>query len=398
MGLQQSSHFRRLKENRNMRQILRHLQKLPGWDYLPGRVKALAIAVANPALYPRHVQVEVTKRCNLQCMVCAAASIGREKAPDLTLDAFKSLIDQIPSTEVVTINGVGESFLNGDFLDMIEYARSKNIETRFITNMTRVTPEAAERLVKAGNGEVIASIDTTDPEMFADIRRGAKLETVFNNIRSINEAKKKFGSDKPEVKVHAVLLNRTLPTIPQMVQDLKNLGIKHLTFVDFNVSGVNLDRQFRDGGRMYDECLLNNMSEQEIWQEIEKIKALADDSFTIVTPGEYGGLKGAAQAGTGVLTCSELWDSPFVTCDGFVTPCCWASHPSIFNLGNINEQPFEKIWFSDKYFKLRAQHVMNRHHTHCRQCQQLTLTIADPSKAKCKKKSPRRYTKPFLFK
>jgi radical SAM protein with 4Fe4S-binding SPASM domain len=354
--------------------------------------------VSNPALYARHLQVEVTKRCNLQCLVCAAASSGRGRAPDLTLDAFKRIIDQIPTLETLTINGVGESFLNGDFLDMVEYARSKKIFTRFITNMTKLPDDAPARLVKAGVDEIIVSMDSADPELFADMRRGARLDVVMDNIRKINAAKKSAGSSKPEVKVHAVLLRRALPHIPHLVETLKTLDINHLTFVDFNVSGVNLDRTFRDGGRLYEECLANNMSEREIWAEIEKIRALSDDSFTIVTPGEYGGLKGVQRRRPGVMTCMEMWDSPFITCDGHVTPCCWISHQGLFDLGNIHEKSFEEIWFGKGYYNLRKQHILNRHHPYCRMCQQLVLTIAEPRGFKSSEAGTRRFTKSFLFK
>lgn len=371
---------------------------MPGWGYLPGRVRSILISVGNPPLYPRHLQVEVTKRCNLQCLVCAAASSGRGRAPDLTFEAFKRTIDQIPSLEVLTLNGVGESFLNGEFLSMVEYARDKNIFTRFITNMTKLPDDAPERLARARVDEVIISMDTADPDLFADMRRGAQLDTVIDNIRRINEAKQALGSDKPELKVHAVLLRRALPRVPHLVETLKSLDIRHLTFVDFNVAGVNLDRTFKDGGRLYAECLANNMTEQEIWTEIGKIKALADESFTIVTPGEYGGLKGVLPRHPGVMTCAEMWDSPFITCDGHVTPCCWISHQGLFDLGNIHDKSFEEIWFGKGYFALRKQHIMNRHHPYCRQCQQLALTIAEPSGFKNTESVTRRFTKSFLFK
>ncbi len=33
--------------------------------------------------------------------------------------------------------------------------------------------------------------------------------------------------------------------------------------------------------------------------------------------------------------------SCFLTCDGYVTPCCIRQDPSVFNFGNIFKMPFE---------------------------------------------------------
>jgi len=380
-----------------MRVLLRQVQRLPGWSYLPGRVKSLTLAAGNPALYPTAVQIEPTRRCNLRCVICFAEWMGREPLPDMSLDFFKKVITQIPSMQYLTLNGLGEPLLNVEIVDMIRFARGRGISTRFITNLTRLNDEMAERLVEAGHGEVIVSIDTVDPQAFADIRRGADLETVLGHMHRLTEAKKRRRSSVPRLIVHAVLMKCTLPHIPQLVDTCRALGVANLTFVDLNTGGLNLNAPLDDGSRLGDQALIRTMSEDGIWNTVRGIKALAGDGLDITVPGDYGGIKGGAAPSTGVLTCEDLWEMPFITCDGYVTPCCWAAHPSMFNMGNLHEKPFDEIWFGPAYKRMRLQHVINKHPAYCRSCQQLVCTLATPSRWRGPVEVPHPHTRAFLF-
>ena len=381
-----------------MKTILKALQRLPGWPYLPGPVKSAVLGAGNPPLYPTHIQVEPTRRCNLRCVMCPGTYSGRDLKPDMTLDFFKKILVQVPSVTRLSLNGNGEPFMNPDLIGMIEFARSRGLYTRFNTNFTRLNDETIERLVASGHSEVTISIEAIDPDTYADIRRGASLETVMANLRKLVETKARYNSDTPKLIVYALLMKFMLPHIEQFVETFRQLGVPQLTFTDVNTDGINLNVSLRDGSRLGDNMLLSTMSEDEIWQTLRDIKRLEDDTLEIVVPGDYGGLKRGRKQGVGVLTCDELWEMPFVTCDGYVTPCCFASHPSVFNMGNLRERSFDEIWFGPAYRRLRRQHLTNRHPRYCAQCQQLVYTVAEPSRFFGPCDAKRRHTRGFLFK
>ena len=51
--------------------------------------------------------------------------------------------------------------------------------------------------------------------------------------------------------------------------------------------------------------------------------------------------------------CWFLWSYPYITWDGYVTPCCARPFPKEFNFGNVFETNFRKIWNSKKYRDFR---------------------------------------------
>lgn len=381
-----------------LKPVLRGLRRVPGWEYLPARVKSVAMGAANPPLSPTHVQIEPTYRCNLRCVMCAPTYGGRQRLPDMSLDFFKEILDQLPELKMLSLNGLGEPMLNKHFVDMLEYAREKGVYTRFTTNLTRLTDEQIERLIACGHSEITVSIETTDPETFADIRRGASLDLVLGNLRKIAAAKERLNSDTPMLIVYGILLKCVLDQIPDLVRTVKDLGVARLTFVDLCTNALDLNQPMRDGSCLGDNVLLNSMTEAEIWDLLNGIKSLGDEAFEVVIPGDYGGLKNAQQKGPGILTCDELWEMPFVTCEGYVTPCCWAPDPSLFNMGNLHDQRFEDVWFSPAYFRLRLRHLAGKPPPFCAACQQLVCTTAAPSRFRGSFEAGRCHTRGFLFK
>ncbi len=363
-----------------MNNLYRAAARLPFWNYTPAVFRSLALAATNPPTGASHLQVEPTRKCNLKCVMCARTHVGSEPRADLSLAAFKRAIDQIPTLDRVSLNGLGEPFLNKHLLDMVEYARGKGLYTRFNTNFSCVTDAMIERIVTSGHSEITISMETCDPDVFADIRRGTSLDVVMGNLVKLIEARRRHNSNTPKILVYSILMKCVLPHMTDFVKTIKELGVDHLTITDLNTNGVDLKAPMRDGSSMSDQVLLNSLSEAEIWDIIREIKSFEDESFEVVVPGDYGGLKRDKAPKAGVLTCEELWEMPYMTCDGVVTPCCWAPHPGIFNMGNLQDHSFEDIWFGAPYRRLRAQHVLNRHPRYCGNCQQLVHTLAAPSR------------------
>ncbi|MCK5236784.1 MAG: SPASM domain-containing protein, partial [Deltaproteobacteria bacterium] len=83
--------------------------------------------------------------------------------------------------------------------EKIAYATSKGIETRFFSNLSLLTEEKAEKLVKSGISRIKVSVDGNSAETFEKIRSGLKFDVVMNNIELLLKTRKKLGSRSPEV-------------------------------------------------------------------------------------------------------------------------------------------------------------------------------------------------------
>ena len=88
---------------------------------------------ANDIILPGF-QIEVTRRCNLNCIQCNRKKDRKEKV--LTFSQFKKIVDAAMPIQKVQLLGGGEPFLNKDIKKMIDYCGEKKIHMGIVTNGT----------------------------------------------------------------------------------------------------------------------------------------------------------------------------------------------------------------------------------------------------------------------
>ena len=158
--------------------------------------------------------------------------------------------------------------MHKDIFEVIDYAHGLGFYTRFNTNLASLAEEEAERLVRSQHAEIKVSIESIDPDVFADIRRGTTLGRVIENMRKIHDAKKRLGSNYPEIYVNAILMKATLNGIPEFVAEMNRIGVTKMDFNDLNTDGLGLDITLRDGSRLWDNTL-STMPESEVVRILE---------------------------------------------------------------------------------------------------------------------------------
>jgi MoaA/NifB/PqqE/SkfB family radical SAM enzyme len=97
---------------------------------------------------PIYGSIEITDRCNLQCVQCYIPMRNRKAATDgLTYNETTILLDQIAQEGCLflLITG-GEPLLRKDFLDIYAYAKKSGFIINLFTNGTLLTPEIADFL------------------------------------------------------------------------------------------------------------------------------------------------------------------------------------------------------------------------------------------------------------
>lgn len=99
---------------------------------------------------PEEIILEVESGCNYRCPFCfnlnSFASKGRIVA-NLNSGYVKKIIDQIKKAGIRIIRFTGgEPLLRKDILELLEYAKSKNLEVRLNTNATLIDKKIARRL------------------------------------------------------------------------------------------------------------------------------------------------------------------------------------------------------------------------------------------------------------
>jgi len=137
---------------------------------------------------PHHLAklyIEPTNQCNLQCRTCIR-NFWDEPLGKMSKAVFNRIIEGItaftPLPEMVFFGGFGEPLFHPDIIDMITRVKKLGIAVELITNGTLLTRDLSLALIKAHLDRLWVSLDGATPESYTDIRLGAALPLVLENL------------------------------------------------------------------------------------------------------------------------------------------------------------------------------------------------------------------------
>ncbi|MEJ2744379.1 MAG: radical SAM protein [bacterium] len=356
--------------------------------------------------YPRNIIIEVTQRCNLNCVMCSRR-IDRRPQGDLSLELFKKLERALPMIKLVILTGHGESLLHKDFFEMLRICKAAGCKTRIITNATVMDDEMAKRLVTYGLDELIVSMDAAEKDLFEKIRTGASFDTVMNNIRRVNRFKRELKSATPLLVFEIVGMEQNVRQLPALVKLAKEMGAARVgiaTLAEHNpeVRGQSL-RRHPDLLKKY--LIAAEKTAKKLGVRLEcgepYLEVLGKTSIQSPVPGRLKWLskmitntasdlrtldgrtylfrtafqrseralasrnliKSRRIAGTKVH-CSDPWEFAFIRWDGKVRPCCASDRI----IGDLAENSFDEIWHADAYQIFRSMVSSGQPPVECMRC------------------------------
>jgi len=141
--------------------------------------------------YPSLMELELSNQCNLECIMCSGdLSSGirknRDKLPPLPQIYTDKFVDQmrefVPYLTELRFNG-GEPFAQKIVLDICDMVAEVNpgLKINIATNGT-VYSKRVRKILEQNNAHINVSIDSLEPEKYAEIRINGKLEKVFKNF------------------------------------------------------------------------------------------------------------------------------------------------------------------------------------------------------------------------
>lgn len=289
--------------------------------------------------YPTFLEVEVSTRCNLKCIMCER-TYWQEENKDMTFEQFKYIIGQFPKLKWIGLTGIGESFLNKDFLKMLRYVKEKNAFVELYDNFFLVDEKTSRELIEMGIDKFYISLDAATKETYEKLRVGSNFERVINNLKNFFRLKKEMNSDFPQVAFHFVVNKLNVQEISRYIDLAYSLGEKE-----------NLDIQFSRMLHSFKETenLFTEVPEEVIREAEQKAHDLG---IKVVFNADVPKVKPAMKK------CAE-WTMPFIFVTGEVIPCCAGNEAGNREfqkrtaLGNIFEAPFKEIWQGEKYRSLR---------------------------------------------
>lgn len=298
---------------------------------------------------PRHtglpisISIEPTTSCNLRCPECPSGlrSFTRPTGM-LERELYHQIIDELaPDLSYLIFYFQGEPYLNPKFLDMVQYAKGKNVYAATSTNAHYLTDEVSRQTVESGLDRLIISIDGTTQEAYESYRVGGSISKVIEGTQNIVEWKRRLNSRTPHVIFQFLVVRQNEHQIDAVKKLARELGVDEVVFKTAQI--------------------YNYENGSELIPKNEKYSRYKRD-----VTGRYH-IKNSM-----LNHCWKMWHSCVVTWDGKVVPCCF-DKDAHFVLGDLSKMSFREIWQGEEYNHFRASLLRSRSEIEiCRNCSEGT--------------------------
>jgi pyrroloquinoline quinone biosynthesis protein E len=296
------------------------------------------------------LDIEVSPKCNFQCTICDLKRYDYNRGENLGLEDFKKIIDEQIGVIELRLAGVGEPFLNKNFIEMVKYAREKDIWVRVVTNGSLLHIDGNFRnVIDADINEIMISIDGITKNTFESIRVNSNYEQIVKNVTMLNE----YATSKNKI-------NTT-----KMWVTIQDLNFKELTgFVKFahelkfKKIGINLSLHIW-GNKNWENKILEKtvkVSQKEIDTLLEQADKLGIEL----------GIEHVSEKYNKNNICKWPFDRMYISADQYLVPCCMVGTPDTVNFGKYSN--WKEEWNKGEYTKLRRQHLTMRLPSYCEHC------------------------------
>ncbi len=263
---------------------------------------------------PVELSIELTSKCNLECVMCPRDDNARRGLGNMSLDTFSRIVDAVSGyVEFAYMHLAGEPLLHPDFNVLVDHAAERGMRIGMSTNGTILTSSKIEKILSSRLDTLIISIDGTNPETYQAIRQANSFNKVLRNTFNFLQAKKRRGKG-PYTVVQMICMKENQDEADHFYNFWREQG----------VDAVRLKRFFNFAGNVDDH-----------------------------TP------EGTAKQSGGEPPCYLPWRQLAFYYDGTAVACCHDFlHQS--ELGNIHTHSLEEIWNSETMCDLRRKHVDGR--------------------------------------
>lgn len=310
---------------------------------------------------PECVVLDITNRCNERCSGCWLYSPFLKEKPDrellnreISFEKAKELIDSLAElgTKRIRFTGGGEPFMHPKIMELIAYTKAKRMILGITTNFSLLTKEKVMDLIRLEVDELAISIWAPNEQAYEKTHPNTPsglFKRIRDNLLILNTNKQK----KTFVTLCNVICNLNYLEVEEMFRFALETGANgvYFTLIDILAGTEQLLLNKEQRQIVLKQALKIN----DIWQELDAGKKIKLDYFHgfISRLNDDGALSGNYdQQKTSQIPCYIGWIFSRILADGSVSPCCRAVKKI---MGNINNQAFGDIWFSESYNEFRSK-------------------------------------------
>ncbi len=329
------------------------------------------LEVLPPISRLRKIYIEATNICNLACVMCIR-NIWEERGGFMEEEVFQKVLqgmEQLSPPPTVFFGGFGEPLAHPHIVEMVAAAKTTGASVELITNATLLTPERSKQLIQAGLDKLWISLDGIRPESYADIRLGAELPKVLENIESFNRLRPPAHLPHPQIGIVFVAMKRNLNDLAELYTWRKRLGAKQILVTNVLPYTVEMVREL-----LYARALHAPLYISSNWVPLLDFPRIQFDGLTVEPFIET--LRSGFNTSWGGVNLSSASDwCPFIhrgsvsiAWHGGVSPCLPLLHDhtsflaedrprfsKAYFIGSLKERSLLEIWEDEQYTAFREK-------------------------------------------
>ena len=329
------------------------------------------IRMHRPVTQLTKVYIEPTVACNLDCITCFRND-WEQPIGKMTEETFEHIfnglkkMDPVPS---VYFGGIGEPLFHQETIEWIRRIKKElGVKVELITNGTTLTEKKTRELIDTGLDVLWVSLDGATPESYADVRMGAELPVILENLRRLFKMRKGGHFPQPEIGVAFVAMKRNINDLPKIIKLGHTFGAKH-----YSVSNIQPATEEMQKDRLYLRTMRNIAY---LPSPVLPKLSLPKIDFNEDT---QNALTEAFNSGVNISYAGNNWGGANDVCNfvengtmsiawtGEVSPCWPLMHTHMSYLhnkprlskkhivGNVSKKTIEEIWLDPEYLAYRER-------------------------------------------
>lgn len=154
--------------------------------------------------FPLLVDIEVTSKCNLSCVMCEHTYMNRKQEP-MREEMFKKIIDQCkPHKPGIRLILFSEPFMHPDIISFSRYVKDAGLPLHITNNGTVITEEHIDALIGMGLDSITFSLQGLTDAEYETIRGNKYLPRIEKRIEYVFNNRK----DRPFIQVSTTMSER----------------------------------------------------------------------------------------------------------------------------------------------------------------------------------------------
>ncbi len=323
-----------------------------------------------PITHLDRVYIEPTNMCNLTCRTCMRNDwdepMGR--MDEETFQRILTGIQSFPVLPTIFFGGYGEPLHHPRILSMLRQAKALGARVEMISNGILLREKVVAELIDMGLDMLWVSIDGASPESYADVRLGANLPTVIENLNRLHFRKYQAFKNHPAVGVAFVAMKRNIKDLPKVFEIGRWIGAQQFSISNVLAHDASLSEEVLYEKAIYDYTSAHDAIFPKVnWPRMDTTEETLN-AFGKTLNGQYRTTIAGVDTFRAFDTCPFLEkNSTSIRWDGLVSPCLPLLHShqsylddhlrksTAYTVGSLKSNTLEEIWYDPGYMALRER-------------------------------------------